>query len=155
MPMLAERGRPDRRPTVGIMRSFLTHSLYPLYSHFFDRLGFSIVLSDAIDREGMARIESSFCLPAEITHGSFYNLLCKKPDYHFPAAGDRRLPVPNVPTWSRTCVFVQGEPYYLRTTFRREIEQPATVILSPVLKMDASYEAARRARSRQWPRRWG
>jgi predicted CoA-substrate-specific enzyme activase len=131
--------RPAR--TVGILRSFLTHSLYPLYSRFFDRLGFSIVLSDAIDEGGVARIESAFCLPAEITHGSFYNLLSKKTDYIFlPQVAI--LPVPNVPTWSKCCVFVQGEPYYLRTTFRREIEQSATVLLSPVLKMDASYDAA-------------
>jgi predicted CoA-substrate-specific enzyme activase len=127
--------------TVGLMRSLLTHSLYPLYSNFFNYLGFSIVLPDEIDQDGIARIEAAFCLPVEITHGSFYNLLLKKPDYIFlPQV--MQLPVPNVPTWSRTCVFVQGEPYYLRTTFRGEIEQSATVLLSPVLRMDASYEAA-------------
>ena len=130
--------RPAR--TVGIMRSFLTHSLYPLYSQFFDQLGFSIVLSDAIDAEGIARIESAFCLPAEITHGSFYNVLAKNPDYLFlPQV--MQVPVPNVPTYRRACVFVQGEPYYLRTTFRSEIERSATVILTPVLKMDTAYEA--------------
>jgi predicted CoA-substrate-specific enzyme activase len=131
--------RPAR--TVGLMRSFLTHSLYPLYSNFFDGLGFSIVLPDAIDPEGVARIEAAFCLPAEITHGSFYNLLLKNPDYIFlPHVS--QLPVPQVPTWSRTCVFVQGEPYYLRTTFRKEIERSAAVLLSPVLRMDGSYESA-------------
>jgi predicted CoA-substrate-specific enzyme activase len=131
--------RPER--TIGIMRSFLTHSLYPLYSNFFDRLGFSIVLPDAIDDEGMARTESSFCLPAEITHGSFHNLLMKKTDYLFlPQVS--LLPVSSVPIWSKTCVFVQGEPYYLRTTFRREIEQRGTVLLSPLLNMNATYEAA-------------
>ena len=138
-PAGADPDRPER--TVGIMRSFMTHSLYPLYSNFFDRLGFSLVLSDGIDPEGMARTESSFCLPAEITHGSFHNLLMKSPDYLFlPQVS--LLPVPSVPIWSKTCVFVQGEPYYLRTTFRREIEQRATVILSPVLNMNASYGAA-------------
>jgi len=134
---------PSRR-TVGLMRSFLTHSLYPLYSNFFDTLGFSIVMPDAIDPDGIARAESAFCLPAEITHGSFYNLLLKNPDYIFlPHVS--QVPVPNVPTWSRTCVFVQGEPYYLRTTFREEIGRSATVLLSPVLRMDASYEAAEEA----------
>jgi predicted CoA-substrate-specific enzyme activase len=141
-PGQTEADRPAR--TVGILRSFLTHSLYPLYSHFFDRLGFSIVLSDAIDQEGIARIESSFCLPAEITHGSFYNLLLKKPDYIFlPQV--MQIPVPNVPTYRRACVFVQGEPYYLRTTFRSDLEQSPTVVLSPVLVMDTAYEAAETA----------
>ena len=126
--------------TVGIMRSFLTHALYPLYSNLFDALGFSLVIPDAIDPEGVARAESAFCLPAEITHGSFYNLLMKKPAFLFlPHVS--QVPVPNVPTWRRTCVFVQGEPYYLRTTFRSELERSKTVLLSPVLRMDDSYEA--------------
>ncbi|MBN2035597.1 MAG: hypothetical protein JW768_02530 [Chitinispirillaceae bacterium] len=138
-PPRSDQDAPAR--TVGIMRSFLTHTLYPLYSHFFDRLGFSIVVPDMIDPAGIARIESAFCLPAEITHGSFYNLLSKNPDYIFlPQVS--QLPVPNVPTWSKTCVFVQAEPYYLTTTFRKELENSTTVLLSPVLKMDASYEAA-------------
>ena len=148
--MFEEYGVPPKPPrgdkddparTVGIMRSFLVHGLYPLYSHFFDQLGFSIVFPDSIDPAGIARIESAFCLPAEITHGSFYRLLAQKPDYVFvPQVA--LLPVPNVPTWSKTCPFIQGEPYYLRTTFRKEIEQSTTVLLSPILKMDSSYAAA-------------
>jgi predicted CoA-substrate-specific enzyme activase len=133
-------GRKPERPAVGVMRSFLTHSLYPLYSNFFDELGFSIAMPDEIDPDGVARAESAFCLPAEITHGSFYNLLLKKPAFIFlPHVS--QMPVPNVPTWRRTCVFVQGEPYYLRTTFRSELERSATIVLSPVLRMDDSYEA--------------
>ncbi|HEX3018999.1 MAG TPA: acyl-CoA dehydratase activase [Chitinispirillaceae bacterium] len=131
--------KPER--TVGILKSFLTHSLFPLYSNFFDQLGFRVVLSDEIDREGISRIEAAFCLPAEITHGSFYNLLKKKPDYIFiPQV--MQIPVPNVQTFSRMCVFVQGEPYYLKATFRKELEQSPTVILSAVLKMENGYEAA-------------
>jgi predicted CoA-substrate-specific enzyme activase len=131
--------KPER--TVGILRSFLTHFLFPLYSNFFDQLGFHVVLSDEIDPEGISRTEAAFCLPAEITHGSFYNLLKKKTDYIFiPQV--MQLPVPNVDTFSRICVFVQGEPYYLKATFRKELEQSPTVLLSPVLKMENGYEAA-------------
>jgi len=131
--------KPER--TVGILRSFLTHLLFPLYSNFFDKLGFRVVLSDEVDPEGISRIEAAFCLPAEITHGSFFNLLKKKTDYIFiPQV--MQLPVPNVETFSRMCVFVQGEPYYLKATFRKELEQSPTVLLSPVLKMENGYEAA-------------
>ncbi len=131
--------KPER--TVGILRSFLTHSVFPLYSNFFDQLGFRVVLSDEIDPEGISRIEAAFCLPAEITHGSFFNLLKKKPDYIF-IPQIMQLPVPNVETYSRMCVFVQGEPYYLKVTFRKEIEQSPSVLLSPVLKLEKGYEAA-------------
>ncbi|HEX2957013.1 MAG TPA: acyl-CoA dehydratase activase-related protein, partial [Chitinispirillaceae bacterium] len=64
-----------------------------------------------------------------------------KPDYIFiPQV--MQIPVPNVQTFSRMCVFVQGEPYYLKATFRKELEQSPTVILSAVLKMENGYEAA-------------
>jgi predicted CoA-substrate-specific enzyme activase len=127
--------------TVGLCRSFLTNSLYPLYSQFFAAMGYRVVLSDGIDASGISRIESSYCLPAEITHGSFLNLLKKNLDYIFlPQV--MQLPVANVPTFSRLCVFVQGEPYFLKTTFRQEIESSPTVILSPVICMDKSYEQA-------------
>lgn len=127
--------------SVGILRSFLSHSIYPLYSNFFDQLGFRVILSDKIDPEGISRIESAFCLPAELTHGSFYNLLKKNPDYIF-VPQVMQLPVANVQTYSRMCVFVQGEPYYLKATFRKELEMSQSVLLSPVLKMGNGYEAA-------------
>jgi len=138
----AEEGQTAR--TIGIMRSFLTHSLYPLYSQFFARLGFSIIQADHEDREGIAYTESAFCLPAEIAHASFYNLLKRKPAFIF-LPHVMQVPVPNVPTYSRACPFVQGEPYFLPATFRREITECGCRILSPVLKMDSSYEAARSA----------
>ncbi|MBD3345363.1 MAG: activase [Chitinivibrionales bacterium] len=132
------------RRTVGISRSFLTYSLYPFYSGFFSELGFDIIMPDEIDRGGMARAEAAFCLPAELAHGAFVNLLNKNPDYIFlPQV--MQLPVKNVPTFSRACVFVQGEPYYLKTTFRGELERSSTKILAPVLKMGGGYEEATEA----------
>jgi predicted CoA-substrate-specific enzyme activase len=128
--------------TVGLMNSFVMHSLYPLYSNFFSAMGFNIVFSDTIDQEGISRKESEFCLPAEIAHGSFYALLKKNPDFIF-LPQIMQIPIANVPTYSRLCVFVQGEPYYLKTTFREELEQLPINILSPVIKqMEKGYEAA-------------
>ncbi|MCL2845837.1 MAG: acyl-CoA dehydratase activase [Chitinivibrionia bacterium] len=124
--------------TVGIMRTFLTHSLYPLYSNFFDELGLQVVLADEIDPDGFTRIEAAFCLPAELTHGSFANLLKKKPDYIF-LPHISHIPVKNPSSFTKTCVFIQGEPYYLKATFRREIEESKTTLLSPVLKMEKDY----------------
>jgi predicted CoA-substrate-specific enzyme activase len=132
--------RPSR--TVGLMNSFIMHSLYPLYSNFFSVMGFNIVFADSIDSEGVSRRESEFCLPAEIAHGSFYTLLKMNPDFIFlPQV--MQIPVANVPTYSRLCVFVQGEPYYLKSTFREELEQLPVNIISPVIKnMEKGYEAA-------------
>jgi len=127
--------------TVGLNRSFLTHSLYVLYSHFFSALGCRIVLSDPEDREGFSRVEAPFCLPGKYSHAAFLSLMKKDVDYIFlPQV--MQIPVPNVPTFSRTCVFVQGEPYYLKSTFREEIESSPVTILSPILKMENGYEQA-------------
>lgn len=124
--------------TVGLCRSFLTYQLYPLYSNFFADIGFKVILAEESDAKGISRAESSFCLPAEIGHKSFLDLLKKKVDYIFlPQV--MQVPVPNVPTYSRTCVFVQAEPYYLKSTFRKEIEESLTTVLSPVLKMEKGY----------------
>ncbi len=131
----------QRQETVGISRSFLAHSLFPLYSHFFAYMGFNVVVSDKIDPQGLARTLASYCLPVEIAHGSFLNVLKQKPDYIFlPQV--MQLPVPNVPTYSRLCVFVQGEPYYLETTFRDDIAKAGVKILRPVLRMETGFMQA-------------
>jgi len=134
----AKNNNDNNGKTVGISRAFLSHSLFPLFSNFFSEMGFKIILSDEIDPKGISRIESAYCLPAEISHGSFYNLLSKNLDYIF-LPHITQLHVKNVPTFSRLCVFVQGEPYYLKTTFRKELENSTTTILSPILTMKNGY----------------
>ncbi len=138
---LTEDNINNKQKTVGLNRSLLLYSLYPLFSNFFSRMGFRVVLPENIDQAGISRAEAAFCLPVEVGHGSFYHLLKQQCDYIFMPQV-MQIPVPNVPTYSRLCPFVQGEPYYLRTTFRKEIEDSGTAILSPVLKMQESYEKA-------------
>lgn len=137
-----DQDKPER--TVGIMRSFLTYAYYPLYSNFFKKIGFSVVLPDKIDPEGISRIEAAFCLPAELSHGSFLQLLKQSPDYIF-LPHITQIPVANQSSHTKVCVFVQGETYYLQTTFRKEIENSTTNVLAPVLKMNKAYEDVRDA----------
>jgi predicted CoA-substrate-specific enzyme activase len=134
----------ERARTVGLNRSFMTYQLYPLFSNFFTRLGFRVVLFEPGAEVAAARTDAAFCLPAQIAHGAFLDLLERKPDFIF-IPQTMTVPVANVPTYSRSCVFVQGEPYYLRTTFRGEIDASGCRILSPVLKMQEGYEEAREA----------
>ncbi len=126
------------KKVVGIPRSFLTHSLFPLYSTFFAELGFDIILSEQIDEEGLKSINSAYCFPAEQAHGCFIDLLKRKPDYIF-LPHVMQIPVANVPTFSRACVFVQGETYYLKSLFRNRIKDSKIPILSPILKMPETY----------------
>jgi len=130
--------------TVGMVRSFLAHSLYPLFGTFFAEMGFRVVLSEETRPEDMARAAAPFCLPGLVSHAAFASLLRSRPDYLF-LPHVTQIPVPDVPTYSRLCVFVQGESYYLRSTFRDEIESSPCSVIAPVLGMESGYEQAESA----------
>jgi predicted CoA-substrate-specific enzyme activase len=142
---------PGSRPQVGFNRSFLVNTYYPLYSRFFDCLGFDPVLPDAPSAAGIDRRGAPFCYPVELAHGFFHTLLESErpPEFlflpHFKA-------VPNVgngtSTQSQVCPLVQGETFYLRSAFRTEIDALArrgTRLVSPLIDLTAGIEAAEEA----------
>lgn len=107
--------------TIGINNSFHTNTIFPLFYGFFSKLGFSVVLSDKFDERGYQHENTSFCFPAQLSLGLFQNLLDKHCDYYF---------VPNIYEmyvkgsendrldFNSTCVFVQGEPLFLKQAFK-------------------------------------
>ncbi|HVO73813.1 MAG TPA: acyl-CoA dehydratase activase [Ignavibacteriaceae bacterium] len=120
--------------SVGINQSFHTHTIYPLYYNFFTKLGFKVVLSDTIDEKGLERENTSFCYPAQISLELFADLISKNPDYYFipeifemyvddPLNGPHRL------DFNCTCVFVSGEPFYLKQAFKDII--PEEKLITP------------------------
>ena len=141
----------QRRGSVGFNRSFLVNSYYPLYSNFFTELGYDIVMPESPSQEGIDRQNASFCYPVELAHGFFHSLLSSDnpPDYiflpHFkaiPAEKDT-----NSSDQSQVCPLVQGETFYLQTTFRREIDQLArngTRLLAPLIDLSVSLDDARK-----------
>jgi predicted CoA-substrate-specific enzyme activase len=129
------------RPVVGLSRSYLTNTCYPLYSTFFRELGFETVLPGRCDPEGVKRRGPALCHPAELAHGFLADLLAKKPDFLFlphvravPAAGGQEV--------SCTCVLLQGEPFYLRSAFA-ELEGFGERLLTPALDFTGGFAAAR------------
>ncbi|UCF92100.1 MAG: activase [Desulfobacterales bacterium] len=137
------------RGRIGLNRSFLVNTYYPLYSTFFTQLGFEAVLPEAPSQEGIDQRDAPFCYPVELAHGFFYSLLEAKnrPEYiflpHFKAVPRQTLD-PN--SQSQVCPLVQGETYYLRTTFRKPIDrlaQKGTQILSPLIDISQGLEDAR------------
>lgn len=112
----------SRCKKIGISRSLLTNTLYPLYHNFFAKLGLKVVLSDDVDECGKDKIQSSFCYPVELSHGFFGNLLKKNVDFIFMPHITQMDDVTEH-KYNRLCVFVQGECYYLQSTFREELEK--------------------------------
>jgi predicted CoA-substrate-specific enzyme activase len=136
------------RGRVGLNRSFLVNTYYPLYSQFFGQMGFDIVLPDRVAPEGIDQRGAAFCYPVELAHGYFHSLLeCDDPPEfiflpHFKA-------VPNLDTvsngQSQVCPLVQGETYYLQTAFRQTLERlgrSGTRLLTPVLNLGSGIASA-------------
>ncbi|HUV50942.1 MAG TPA: acyl-CoA dehydratase activase [Anaerolineae bacterium] len=143
---LPEDGREKQRGRIGINRSFLVNTFYPLYSTFFTQLGFEPVVPDSPFKEGMDQKEAAFCYPAELTHGFFYALIYMNnpPEFiflpHFKA-----VPAQSCYASSQVCPFVQGETFYLRTTFRKkldELKSRGTKVLTPLLDLTEGLETA-------------
>jgi len=131
--------------TIGINKSFLVNTYYPLYHHFFSHLGFRVLLPEVSEQEGVDRARAPFCYPAEIAHGFLSHLLKRKPDYLFlPQL--KGLYVEKGYRQSTTCPLSQGEPYYLTSAFKdqetfRELISKKKVI-KPVIDFSGGYEAA-------------
>lgn len=128
----------EHAPSIGISKSFLTNTYYPLYYNFFSQLGFNIILGDEPKPEGIDKRESAFCYPVELAHGFMQDLIDKKPDYIF-LPHITEVPDPEDFT-SKTCVLLQSEPYYLKPVFRKELE--GIKLLSPVLDFSKGIKAA-------------
>ncbi|NOZ75624.1 MAG: activase [FCB group bacterium] len=134
---------PEDAPTVGISRSLLMNTYYPLWAHFFVNLGYRPVLADRVDQEGIDRCAAAFCFPCEIAHGYFNNLLNKEPDFIFipHIVG---INVENGSHPARTCPLVQAEPYYLTNTFLFQ-RKAGAIPLSPVVNLEADSDEQTRA----------
>ncbi len=106
----------DKRPTVGMNRSFLVHTYFPFYNRFFSELGFRLLIPEQADAQGINQQGAAFCYPAESSHAYAASLLQLKPDFIFlPLVRQANRETEKVTAC--TCVFVQGEPFYLRTAF--------------------------------------
>ncbi|MBL7135954.1 MAG: activase [Candidatus Marinimicrobia bacterium] len=134
---------PEDAPTVGISRSFLTNTYYPLYSHFFKELGFRSVLSSVVDQEGINQCSAPFCFPCEISHGFFKNLLDIGSDFIF-IPHIKGVHIENGYFPSKVCPLLQGEPYYLQSTFEKQLIKGPKFI-SPFIDFDAGKDEQKKS----------
>ncbi len=126
--------------TIGIPKSFLTNTLFPLYYNFFTQLGFKVVLGDNVKQLGIEKKESAFCFPVELAHGFFQDLIDRKVDYIF-LPHVLEIYNRNSKFFDRTCVLLQSESYYLKTTFKDDLDN--IKILSPIISFADGYENAK------------
>ncbi|RJQ69949.1 MAG: activase [Desulfobacteraceae bacterium] len=138
---------PAYRGRVGLNRSFLVHTYYPLYAHFFSNLGYAPVLPQTPAPAGIDQRNAPFCYPAELAHGFFHDLISKDdpPEIlflpHFKA-----MPALNGDHSSQVCPLVQGETFYLQSTFRPRLNHlmnTGTRIFNPLIDLARGLDGAR------------
>ena len=136
-----------QKGSIGINRSFLTNTYYPLYASFFSLLGFRPVLPQDISSSGIDQRNAPFCYPAELSHGFFHSLINGRTTpriYFFTPfqinSGTKRRPVfPGMPLCT-------GETFSLQTTFReqlRELRQKGLRTFQPLLDLKGGLRDAR------------
>jgi predicted CoA-substrate-specific enzyme activase len=112
---------PAARPVVAIPQALIAWQFLPMFSRFFQSLGFEILLSGRTDRTIIRRciesIPSSPCFPVKAAFGLVRKLLDQQPDYLFipfvvdlpPLSKDNRL--------SKLCPYVQSFASQVRSAF--------------------------------------
>lgn len=103
------------RPSVKMNRSFLLNTFFPFYKSYFSELGLNLRLPEKIHKDGMMQRGASFCYPVELAHGYAAEMATLESDYTFlPQL--KGIPHSDHDT-ACTCVFVQSEPFYIKSAF--------------------------------------
>lgn len=131
---------PREAETIGIPKSFLTNTYFPLYYNFLTQLGFRVILGDNVKQTGVEKKEAPFCFPVELAHGFFQDLIDREAKYIF-LPHVLEVHNPNSESFDRACILVQSEPYYLKATFKAEIND--IKVLTPVFSFANGYEGAK------------
>lgn len=137
---------PQKGQTIGINRSLLTHSLFPLYYHFFTLLGYRVVMPETMHESGVERKGAYFCHPLEVSHGYYLDLLKMSPDFIFlPHVREIHVPksVSTKHDFQATCHLLQSESYVLREAFL-DLEQGKT-ILRPIFDFSKGYSSEKKS----------
>jgi predicted CoA-substrate-specific enzyme activase len=138
---------PGYRGRVGLNRSFLVHSYYPLYAHFFSNLGFASVLPRTANQEGIDQRNAPFCYPVELAHGFFHDLIERDdpPEVIF-LPHFKSMPILNGEPNAQVCPLVQGETFYLQSTFRprlNRIKEQGARLFAPLIDLSSGLAGAR------------
>jgi predicted CoA-substrate-specific enzyme activase len=128
----------DGRPTVGMQRSLYGVHGSLLWAHFFDRLGFRLVLTpptnEEISRRGIESMAAETCYPVKVAHGHARLLMGKTRFMFLPIPID--MPTPQPAERGYYCPMVQSNAHMVRAA----LGVPERVVLSPTLYLRSDPE---------------
>ncbi|MDY6951701.1 MAG: acyl-CoA dehydratase activase [Thermodesulfobacteriota bacterium] len=123
----------DGRPTVGMQRALYTHHTGVLWAHFFDQLGFRLVLSQPTNSEisslGIEAMTGETCYPIKVSHGHVKTLAGKTRYLFLPSIID--VPTPQDSETGFYCPLVQSNYYMVQMAL--DLEKGA--VISPVIHL--------------------
>ncbi len=123
----------DGRPTIGMQRALYTHQNAILWAHFFDQLGFRVVLTPPtnthISKAGIETVVAETCYPVKVSHGHVKELIGKTRYVFLPSLIN--MPTPHVSEVGFYCPMLQGNSYMLRAAFGMD----SSNILTPTIHL--------------------
>ena len=131
------RGEPlmevDNRPTVGMQRALYGLQTDILWAHFFDQLGFRLVLTpptnSKISKVGIEKMMAETCYPVKVSHGHIAELIGNTRYLFMPTMIS--MPTPEPSETGFYCPMIQSNSYMVRVALGLD----QTSILSPIIHM--------------------
>jgi predicted nucleotide-binding protein (sugar kinase/HSP70/actin superfamily) len=128
----------DGRPTVGMQRALYGHQDAVLWAHFFDRLGYRMVLTPPtnahLSRLGIEAMTAETCYPVKVSHGHIKALIGKTALLFLPSvvnmgkSGDKEK--------GYYCPMVQSNSYMVRMALDLDMK----TVLNPVVHLKYEVE---------------
>ncbi|MBW1782371.1 MAG: CoA activase [Deltaproteobacteria bacterium] len=128
----------DGRPTVGMQRALYGHQNAVLWAHFFDSLGYRLVLTPPtnthLSKIGIETMVAETCYPVKVSHGHVKELIGKTAFLFVPTMIDMATPMPGEK--GSFCPMVQANSYMVRMALGLD---PSS-ILNPVIHLKYDLE---------------
>ncbi|MCE5185445.1 MAG: acyl-CoA dehydratase activase [Planctomycetaceae bacterium] len=113
------------RPIVATPQALIAWHLLPMFSRFFQELGFDVLLSGRTDRtiikRGIESVPSSPCFPVKAAFGHVRKLLDQQPDYLFVPFVVNLPPLSALNRHSKLCPYVQSFANQVGTAFNEHM----------------------------------
>ncbi|MBW1772788.1 MAG: CoA activase [Deltaproteobacteria bacterium] len=123
----------DGRPTVGMQRALYTIHTSVLWAHFFDRLGFRLVLTpntnSRISSDGIEAMAAETCYPVKVSHGHVKALVEKTRYLFIPSIVT--MPTPRKEETGFYCPLLQANQYMVRMA----LDLDRRTILNPIIHL--------------------
>ncbi|MBT8370603.1 MAG: CoA activase [Deltaproteobacteria bacterium] len=123
----------EGRPTIGMQRALYGHHTAILWAHFFDRLGYRLVLTPPtnahISTKGVEKAVDGVCYPVKVSYGHIEQLAGKTKYMFIPTLIKMSIPKPSESGFC--CPMVQSNSYMVRMAFGLN----RASILNPVIDL--------------------